>query len=146
MSKYITETNKDFSLIHNETGEIVEFKQVKKVKQEDFILVFLTISDLISQLDGAEIKILIQCWKLSTFSTNVSTEGNLISNDPYFKNKIRESGLDFTDGAINLYISRLCKKDLLLRKGRGRYMLNPKYFFKGTMTDRSKLRMTLETE
>ena len=29
---YQTQVNKDYSLVHNETGEIIEFKQTKKVK------------------------------------------------------------------------------------------------------------------
>lgn len=143
---YQTKVNKDYSLIHNETGEIIEFKQTKKVKQEEFILLFLAATELLNQLDGTSIKILIFCWKYSTFNNNVEKEGNLVYNNVYFKEKLRESGLTYSDNTINIYIGRLCKKELLIKKGRGVYMLNLKYFFKGTLTDRSKLRMTLETE
>jgi len=141
-----TVTNKEYSLVHNDTGEIVEFKQVKKVKQEEFMLLFLAAAELLNQLDGTSIKILIFCWKYSTFNNNVEKEGNLIYNNVYFKDKLRESGLTYSDNTINIYIGRLCKKNLLIKKGRGVYMLNPEYFFKGTLNDRSKLRMTLETE
>ena len=141
-----TVTNKEYSLVHNDTGEIVEFKQVKKVKQEEFMLLFLAAAELLNQLDGTSIKILIFCWKYSTFNNNVEKEGNLIYNNVYFKDKLRESGLTYSNNTINIYIGRLCKKNLLIKKGGGVYMLNPEYFFKGTLNDRSKLRMTLETE
>ena len=60
---YQTQVNKDYSLVHNETGEIIEFKQTKKVKQEEFMLLFLAATELLNQLDGTSIKIHIVCWK-----------------------------------------------------------------------------------
>ena len=41
-TKFETVTNDGYSLVDNQTGEIKEFKQVKKVSYDDFMIVFLS--------------------------------------------------------------------------------------------------------
>jgi hypothetical protein len=84
------------------------------------------------------------CWKASTYN-NVETEGNLVCNNKLLKDYIRQCGLDTTDGAIDVTIHKLAKENILIKKCKGTYMLNPKYFFKGRLAEKSKLELKMVT-
>lgn len=144
--KYETITNDGYSLVDNMTGEIKEFKQVKKVSKQDFMLVFLYSIPEMCKLDGNHLKILMLCWKYSSFNPVNSEEGNIIHNDRFFKDAIKKDGMDLSDSSIDVYISRLCKKEFLIKRCRGSYMLNPKYFFKGSISDASKMQLNIISE
>lgn len=143
MKKYITEKSKDFSLLDNHTGEILDYNQVKKVSIEEFIMVFFSSYPEILKLEGQKLKILMLCWKYSTFGGD---EGNIITNNLLFKTKVREYEPSISDAAIDVAISTLAKKGILRRVCKGQYELNPDYFFKGTLSKRSKLRFSVEVE
>ena len=86
------------------------------------------------------------CWILSSFNSRSNAEGNVVDNNPAFKENVRKLGYDLPDGSINNSISKLCKAGALIKRCKGSYMLNPTYFFKGTLTDRSKLQSLLTYE
>ena len=144
-SKYETITNEGYSLVDNYTGEIKEFKQTRKVNYEEFLLVFLSTIPEMYQLNGGQLKILIACWKFSSFNPQCTQEGNIICNNQTFKNSVRASGLNLTDSAIDVYINQLSKKGFLIKECKGCYILNPQYFFKGRVADAAKMRLTFET-
>lgn len=143
--KYETVTNDGYSLVDNMTGEIKEFKQVRKVSYDDFILVFLQTMPEMYKLNGNQLKILMCCWRQSTFNPRTEAEGNMVYNNAAFKEAVRQSGLELSDIAIDVYLSNLAKLEFLIKVCRGQYMLNPKYFFKGTASDASKLSLTITT-
>lgn len=146
MKKYTTEINEDYALLDKSTGEILEYKQTKKVSMDEFILVFLHSIPEICKLEGNAIKLLICLWKISSFNPYNTEEGNLFYNNTFFKSQVRYFGLDMSDGSINLYISQLAKTNFIIKKCRGAYLLNPKYFFKGTLSNRSKLQLSIEVD
>ena len=43
-----------------------------------------------------------------------------------------------------MYVSKLAKKDILIKQCQGTYMLNPLYFFKGKLSDRTHLKLVIE--
>lgn len=143
MKKYITEKSRDFSLLDNHTGEILDYNQVKKVSIEEFIMVFFSSYPEILKLEGQKLKILMLCWKHSTFG---GEGGNIIINDTSFKEKVREYEPNISNANIDLAFSTLTKRGLLRRICKGRYELNPDYFFKGTLSKRSKLKFSVEVE
>ena len=65
--------------------------------------------------------------------------GNLFYNNKIFKEYVRSTGLNLTDLTINMYVSKLAKKDILIKQCQGTYMLNPLYFFKGKLSDRTRI-------
>lgn len=132
-------------LVLNElTGELTSFTQVRKVSYDEFILVFLkTIPDMMN-LEGNQLKLLMLIWKRSSFNDLNEMDGNTFTNNTLFKEYVRKSGLDLGDAAIDSYISKITKKGFIIKKCKGMYMLNPKYFFKGTHKDASKLSLTFE--
>lgn len=143
MKKYITETSKDYALLDKHTGEILEYKQTKKVSIDEFIMVFFSGFPEVFKLEGNALKVLMCIWKFSSFNLH-APEANMFINNVLFKEFVRKEGLDIADSTIDVYVSTLNKKGLILKKCRGTYMLNPDYFFKGTLSNRSKLKLSIE--
>ena len=66
--------------------------------------------------------------------------GNMVSYNAVLKESIqRKTGLK--EGTIKNALNSLVRKNMLLKPEgiRGVYYLNPKYFFKGKLTERTKL-------
>lgn len=141
MARYITESSKDYSLMDNHTGELLEYKQTKKLSLEEFIMVFFSSYPELFKLKGLQLKVLMCCWKHSTYNKENTTEGNIVHNNASFKLHCREEGLTLSDASIDNNISALCKAGLLNKRCRGEYLLNPDYFFKGNLSQRTKIMM-----
>lgn len=139
MAKYITKTSDAYQLYDNFTGELLEYKQTRKISMDEFIMVFFTSCPDLMKLSGVELKVLICCWKLSSFNPMNEAEGNIVHNNQSLKEFCKEQGATSSDANIDNAISMLCKKRMLLKKCKGEYMLNPEYFFKGTLSNRSKI-------
>lgn len=128
----------------NEFGELISAEQtiVKKVNAEEFCQVYLRDSEDFSNLSGSEYKILVQCWLYSTYykDPQIDIPGNMVTLNAILKESIQKrTGLK--DGTIRNAFSSLVKKNMLLKPDgvKGVYYLNPKYFFKGKLTERTKL-------
>lgn len=142
-NKYITQKSNDYAILDKHTGEILDFNQVKKVSLDEFIMVFFTAYSELFKLEGQKLKILMLCWRYSTFG---GEEGNIVINDACFKKKVREYEPTISDSNIDSCISFLTKRGLLIRQCKGRYELNPQYFFKGSLSDRSHLKLCVEVD
>lgn len=143
---FVTNKSEDYSLLDNHTGEILDFYQTKKVSLDEFIMVFFSCIPKIMELQGSYLKILICCWKFSSFNPLNTTEGNIVPNNLRFKQYVRSCGINTSDANIDNAFSELRKKGFLIKMCRGEYMLNPEYFFKGTLSQRSKLRFSVVVE
>ena len=126
------------------TGELNEASVAVKVDTSSFIMLFLNSISCYVQLTGNQMRLLAIIWATSSYNPNGQLEGNLFTNSPLFKKQVREYGLDWTDSQINNEVSRLAKTELIKKVARGSYILNPLYFFKGTLADRTKLMMTIK--
>ena len=146
MAKYVTEKSDDYSILDNNTGEVLDMHITKKVTIDEFIMVFFASCHKLMELKGNQLKVLICCWKHSSYNPDNDNRGNIIHNNPSFKDFCKENGLDVSNAIIDNSISVLCKKDFLKKKCRGEYLLNPEYFFKGRLTDRSKVIMSYMVE
>lgn len=51
-----------------------------------------------------------------------------------------------SSASIDNVFSKLSKEGFLIKKCRGAYLLNPKYFFKGTLSDRTKIEYNIVME
>ena len=138
-------TNPDLLVANKNTGEILEANKTFTVQSVDeFIMIFLkTIPEMFS-LTGSEIKVLMFCWKHSTFNL-LAPEANKIVNNVVFKQALR-AALNISDAAVDNNIYLLCKKGFLIKECKGQYQLNPEYFFKGKLTDRAKLSININYE
>lgn len=146
MDKFITETSKDYSLLDNHTGEILKYKQTRKLSVDEFIMVFFASYPQLLKLKGVQLKVLMCCWKYSSYNAESEEEGNIIHNNVSFKEYCKSEGLETSDANIDNAISALCKNGLLFKKCRGEYMLNPRYFFKGKLSKRSRIQFNVVVE
>ena len=135
--------NPELKVVCTTTGEIVSgVSTVKCDSIDDFIMCFLSSIKEVASLDGNSIRVLLFCWKFSSFNYNIP-EANIIVNDVDFKERLRLNGLNLSDASINNAINKLYKAGMLQKKCRGKDTLNPKYFFKGTLANRSKLQLNV---
>lgn len=128
---------KDLNISYN-----IHNGNTNKTKNKEVMHLLIEVIPEITNLDGNSIRVLLWCWKLSNFNINLPT-GNTISNNQIFRNSIRENGGDLTDSVITKAFHILAKKGLLIKQCKGQYTLNPEYFFKGTLSNRSSLKYTL---
>ncbi len=145
-NKYITEKNKDYKLVDVHTGELLDYNQTKKIPIEDFIMVYLASIPEMFSLQGQQLKLLMAIWRLSSFNKAWCEEGNIFLNDQSTKEAIRRMGLTISDSSIDVAIHKITDKGFLIKKGKGKYLLNPKYFFKGTLSDRSHIKLSVEVD
>jgi hypothetical protein len=135
-------------IVDNETGEVVS-AVAKRVcdTQEEFIKIYLnSIDDLIS-LDNRMFQVLMVCLREAKFCDNKNQDGNTLYNFKDFKDKCRKLiDNELSDKAINMYVSRLASMNILVRKSRGEFVLNPRYFVKGQMTPKTRLQLIVEYE
>jgi hypothetical protein len=144
MKNLVVTEDPDYSLLDKHTGEIKEWKRTRVVDVDEFIMFFFASMPDLFQLEGLHMKVLMCCWKASSYN-DVETEGNIVSNNRLLKEYIRQCGLDISDNAIDVVIHNLAKKNILIKKCKGTYMLNPQYFFKGKLADKSKLELRMIT-
>lgn len=146
MATFLTKSSSEYSLLDKSTGEILEYRQTKKVKLGDFIQVYFASCPEIMKLNGVFIKVLVCIWRYSTYNPSNETEGNLICNNLMFKRYCKEEGLECSDATIDNAFCKLNKEGIIIKQCRGTYMLNPKYFFKGSLGSRTKILYNLKVE
>lgn len=145
-NKYITEKSENYKLVDVHTGELLDYNMVKKVPIQDFIMVYLASIPELFALQGKQLKLLMAIWRLSSFNKAWCEDGNIFLNDQSTKDAIRRLGLDISDTSIDVALHELTTKGFLIKLGRGKYLLNPNYFFKGTLSDRSHIRLSVEVD
>lgn len=114
------------------TGEIIEdmarIRSIKKTPQRPFIIVYTdTIQDII-RWSKAEQAVMFWSWEHCEYGTNIL---RITETD---KEEIA-SILGVKKQSINNAISVLGKCQILIRKGRGHFIVNPLYFWKGRTKD-----------
>lgn len=125
-------------------GEIIsaEIKTIKKVDAEQFCQVYLRDNEEFYKLTKSESNILAVLWYTSNYYEDKDQElpGNKISLDEQLRDTIKQK-TGCAAGTIKNTIASLVKKQMLLKDNRYKsvYYLNPQYFFKGKITDRSKI-------
>lgn len=146
MENFIKVPSENKLLLDKETGEITTYFHTKKVTIDEFIMIFFSSYSVLLKLSGFTLKVLMCCWKHSSFSPNIEKEGNIIHNDTMFKEYCFSQGFTNSAASIDNAISELARKGILIKKCRGSYLMNPEYFFKGKLSDRSKLQYNIIVE
>jgi len=120
----------------NGTVELAEFKRVKKVKEGDFIKLYLEDICYLHNLQANQHEILYHLLKRMSYDNLIVVNKaikEIIANDT-------GKALSTIDNAISAYV----KEGILIRKGRGLYLANPYLFGKGKFENVEKIRMQLE--
>lgn len=134
----------------NENGELVflDIKTVKKVTAEKFCQVYLEDNEEFHKLSQSEYRVLSMCWRYSIYYSDLNYPGNKVTYDKQFKDLIK-SKTDLADSTIKNAFNTLVKKEMLIKDKdyKGIYYMNPKHFFKGSISDRAKvIKHTIEYE
>lgn len=120
---------------------------VKKVKNpEQFIQVYLEDMKGMLEIDnGTHLKVLFLMWRDCQYNSPSKNEGNVVTVLKEDKEKwMNEIGCSLK--TVNNAITALKAQGLLIYKSRARYILNPKFFFKGPIKDRQQVIINYEVE
>ena len=144
LQKIIPTESQDKAIIDLETGELTKYYQLRTVTLDEFIMVFFASYPELFRLSGVELKVLMCCWKYSSYNSANCSEGNIVHNNSSFKEFCKQNGLITSNSNVDNAVSKLTQQGLLIKRCKGEYLLNPIYFFKGKLSERSKIRYTFE--
>jgi len=121
--------------IITEDGEVVkaEVTTIRRVNRETFLQVYL--DDFMSLMrikEGSEYKIILWIGRNMNFDTN-----EIVLVKAIKERMSLDIGVNIR--TISNAISSLVSKNILIPKGRCLYVLNPKFFFKGSLSNRNNL-------
>ena len=125
-------------------GEILsaEVKTIKTVSAEQFCQIYLRDNEEFYKLSKAESNVLAVLWYTSNYyeDKDRALPGNKISLDEELRDTIKIK-TNLAAGTIRNTITSLVKKKMLLKDSRYKavYYLNPEYFFKGKISDRTQI-------
>jgi hypothetical protein len=121
-------------VINEETGELVSSRTItKQVKDTDsFIKTYIEDIGLLARCSGAEQSVVLCCLKYLDYNTNK------LYIDSKTRLQLSECG-GLKLNTVNTAISRLVKKNILIKESSSGYILNPKLFFFGAEIDREKM-------
>ena len=125
-------------------GEILsaEVKTIKTVSAEQFCQIYLRDNEEFYKLSKAESNVLAVLWYTSNYyeDKDRALPGNKISLDEELRDTIKIK-TNLAAGTIRNTITSLVKKKMLLKDSRYKavYYLNPEYFFKDKISDRTQI-------
>ena len=129
----------------NEDGEIISanIKTIKKVSYGEFMQVWLKDNQEFWDLTKSEYAVMVQCWRASVYYPELVDENipsNKITTDKQFKDIVAKNA-NITVRSVDSALTSLTKKNLLIKdkEYKGIYYLNSKLFFKGQISDKTKL-------
>lgn len=117
----------------DQDGELIGITWITKQAHspDHFIKMYLDDLAIMNTLTHAEHKILIHLAKFLGFNTN-----EFFMNKQRRQQLAKESGI--TENTFNQSLSRLMKKNLILKESSSMYQMNPKVFFNGEELKRAK--------
>jgi hypothetical protein len=134
------------NFIDPETAELIETSvEVKTHKiavesKDQFAFIYASLIGALKGLNGGDIKLLMYC------SMNCTLNSNMIPLNSHFLAEAAKQ-LDVSAGSLRNSIMSLTKKDILIKVGSGTYRVNPRYFWRGDVSERLKtMRYILEVE
>lgn len=130
------------TILDRDTGEVVnrtESRTFTYGKEPDFIKVYLDNIMLLAEIPNWISKVLYELIKSVTYAE----KGHFIVVNPAYKRLIAEK-LDMKVQTITNAINTLSKQNILIKKDRGLFLLNPHYFGRGDWKDIAKIRYEIE--
>lgn len=140
---YIRDNSK--CITDKEHGEILQDFVVERVcdTQEEFLKIYTKSIDDLANIDHQTFQVLLIVLKRAKYSDKDNVDGNEFFNNNNFKEEVKKK-LGLKENAINKYVSNLNKANILLRINKGSYILNPRYFAKGTMTKKTRMKLIVQ--
>ena len=115
-------------------GELTSKKWITRnvTSTEMFVRTYLEDISALAKCSGAEQSVVLCCLKYLNYNTNV------LFIDSSRRLEICTCG-NLKLNTVNTAISRLVKKNIFIKEGSSKYILNPKLFFFGSDIDRLKV-------
>ena len=137
--------NNDLFIGEKESGEILQDFVIERTcdTQEEFLKIYLNSIEDLSKIDHQTFEVLLIVLRRARFVDKEDVMGNEFFNNDIFKHEVKMK-LGLKDNAINKYVSNLTKAKILLRVNKGSYILNPRYFLKGKMTDKTRMELVVK--
>lgn len=133
-------SNNTETLIDKETGEVLSMntKQVKLLLDKTkFALVYTTMWDALIGADLSKSDIELFSYLVSNYG-----DGTIFTINSYIKEEIsKKSGKKVS--SYNNSTRKLLSKELILRKSKKNYIINPVYAFQGSSNTRKKIVLEL---
>lgn len=130
------------NIVVNEHGEVVsaEITTVKKVSMEQFCQIYLEDNADFYNLSKSEYSVLAMCWKMSSYYDDSPIPGNKVYCTKDFIDKCMIT-CQLQLSTVRNALTNLVKKSMLIKDKdyKAVYYLNPKFFFKGKLSDRTKV-------
>lgn len=124
-------------ILDTETGEVTDYNvTVYYSNTDEFIALYLHTIPIVKNLTNREKDFLLDLLIAANFNPIASNKGNLIFTNSPDVDKIKK---DYGVGNVSMYMKKLVNLDLLQKEKRSVYLLNPLYFYRGKMTDRTNV-------
>ena len=116
------------------TGELIPTRWIKRSVQnaEMFIRTYVEDMGKLAKCSGAEQSVILCCLKYLDYNTNIMYLDSLRRDEICVCGALKKS-------TVNTSISRLVKKNILIKESNSKYILNPKLFFFGSDIERDKV-------
>ncbi len=124
--------------IDNSTGEIIESidrKEYKIPKEPDFIKLYIDDISFLMKLPNNDV--------LFCLLKKMNYDGEVIIIKPIAEEICRLAGLKNTEYFYRI-IKKYCEKNILIKKNRGLFLMNPYYFGRGKWEDIQKIRLQID--
>lgn len=143
--KYMSIEVQGKKVLDEETGELEKmYAKIRIGSQEEFLKIYINSIDDLATIDHLTFQVMLIVLKRARFCEKEDTYGNEFFNNDNFKAEVKEK-LGFTkDNTVNKYVSNLAKAKILLRVNKGSYILNPRYFARGTMTAKTRMELIVQ--
>lgn len=143
--KYMSIEVQGKKVLDEETGELEKmYAKIRIGSQEEFLKIYINSIDDLATIDHLTFQVMLIVLKRSKFCEKEDVYGNEFFNNDTFKAEVKEKlGLK-KDNTVNKYVSNLAKAKILLRVNKGSYILNPRYFARGTMTAKTRLELIVQ--
>jgi len=133
-------------MVNQETGELVETNSytVQTAENEPgFIKLYLQDLTSIHKCAKKEVDVLVELLKLCDYNNLISVHGATKKNICQLLQIFQKDSEVPSVNSFNVILSRLVKKELLIKKSTGQYLANPNLFGKGKWTDIREIRLNI---
>lgn len=142
---YITVEVEGKKILDEEHGTLEKmYAKINVGSQEEFLKIYINSIDDLANIDHQTFQVMLIVLKRAKYSDKDNVYGNEFYNNDNFKKEVKDKLGIKKDNTVNKYVSNLAKAKILLRVNKGSYILNPRYFARGTMTNKTRMELIVK--
>lgn len=142
---YITIEVEGKKILTEDTGELDKmYARINVGSQEEFLKIYINSIDDLSNIDHQTFQVMLIVLKRAKYIDKDNIYGNEFFNNDNFKQEVKAKLGIKKDNTVNKYVSNLAKAKILLRVNKGSYILNPRYFARGVMTNKTRMELIVK--